>query len=78
MFIDSLRAGSHFHCYIKMWHERPSRELRVGERSEPARGLAREMRACKDAIVFPFRPLERCQDFDNLLFECVKLLANRI
>ena len=26
-----------------MWHERRSRELRVGERSEPARGLAREM-----------------------------------
>ena len=61
-----------------MWHEWRSRELRVGERSEPARGLAREMRACKDAVVFPFRPLERCQDFDNLLFVCVKLLTNRI
>ena len=68
----SLRAGPHFHCCNRCGTSSKAASY------ESARGLAREMRACKDAIVFPFWPLERSQDFDNLLFECVKLLANRM
>ena len=44
-FLISLRAGSHLRCYNRCGTSgEAARQVRVGERSEPPRGLAREMR----------------------------------